>query len=170
MTLKKIDEDEQHVDAHLRIEHEVRAEHARDRARRADRRHRRRRLDEDVRRRPRRGRRGDRRARKRPGPMLSSMLLPKTQKNSALPSRCPQPPCRNIEVSGVKMLIGRDRRRRRARRRAERASPQRARWVSSPGTIPKLQMLVASAGRSRQSAALHDDPDGEHGRRGSARS
>ena len=38
--------------------------------------------------------------------MLSSMLLPKTQKKSALPSRCPQLPCRNIDVSGVSMLIG----------------------------------------------------------------
>jgi hypothetical protein len=38
--------------------------------------------------------------------MLSSMLFPNTQKNSALPRMCPHPPCRNIDVMGVNLLIG----------------------------------------------------------------
>ena len=38
--------------------------------------------------------------------MLSSMLLPNTQKKIALPSMWPHPPCRNIDVNGVKTLIG----------------------------------------------------------------
>ena len=37
-------------------------------------------------------------------PMLSSTLLPKTHRNSPLPSRCAHPPCRNMERTGVQIV------------------------------------------------------------------
>ena len=71
----------------------------------------------------------------------------------------PQPPCRNIDVIGVSHVD-----RLPVDDAGERPAtsgthcPTGARCVSSPGTIPKLQTLCASALRV-DPAALHDEPD-----------
>ena len=77
--------------------------------------------------------------------MLSSTLLPKIHRNRPLPSRCSHPPCRNIEVSGVRMLFASSSTTQAIPAPIGTAVPRRARWVSSPGTIPQLQTLAASA-------------------------
>ncbi len=68
--------------------------------------------------------------------MLSSTLLPKTQKKRQFPSRCIHPPWRNIEVSGVKTLIALLSTMHDICGPIGTPVPNGARCVSSPGTIP----------------------------------
>ncbi len=42
----------------------------------------------------------------RNGPIESSTLLPKIQRNSMFPPRCSSPPCMNIAVNGVIQVDG----------------------------------------------------------------
>jgi hypothetical protein len=58
---------------------------------------------------------------------------------------CPQLPWRNIEVSGVSVLIGSLSTMQARPRPIGTPEPSGARWVSSPGTSPRLQTLAASA-------------------------
>ena len=92
-------EEHQRLDPGPRKQHQVRAQHRGDRARRADHRDLARRIHEDV---PGRGRdpadEVERRGTAR-RPSRSSTFTAKIHRNSMLPIRCSQPPCRNMWVN-----------------------------------------------------------------------
>ena len=97
--------------------------------------------------------------------MLSSTLLPNTHRKIALPRMCPQPPWRNIEVSGVRMLI-RSRSTTHASRPGTIQNPVSDR--DAAGQLSRHHAQVADALRelkvaAREPASLHHEPDGEDG-------